>query len=154
MFGRLRPPGICFREATHLNPRISVQNLCETSMFRTLSTRWLMPRGVWAWVGAAGAFASLVAMGVLPGRVGSLCGAAPSLPWLVVGRVVQGIGAALLFPASMAVLTDAFPADRRDRAIGTIVGLAGVGAAVGPFVGGFVADRFGWRWIFYLNLPV
>src|SRR5437660_1592964 len=62
MFGRLRPPGICFREATHLNPRISVQNLCETSMFRTFRTRWLIPRGVWAWAGGAEAGSGLLGM--------------------------------------------------------------------------------------------
>src|ERR1700674_5708534 len=62
MFGRLRPPGICFNDATHLKPRVSVQNLCETSMFRTFRTRWLIPRGVWAWAGDAGAGSELVGM--------------------------------------------------------------------------------------------
>jgi EmrB/QacA subfamily drug resistance transporter len=88
------------------------------------------------------------------GAASALCGAAPSMAWLVTGRVVQGLGAALLFPTSMAVLSDAFPPERRDRAIGAIVGLAGIGAAAGPFVGGFVAEHLGWRWIFYLNVPV
>ncbi len=88
------------------------------------------------------------------GIASALCGAAPSVGWLVAGRVVQGLGAAMLFPTSLAVLADAFPADRRDSAIGVIVGLGGLGAAAGPFVGGFVAEHLGWRWIFYLNVPV
>ena len=58
-------------------------------------------------------------------------------------RVVQGVGAAMLFPTSMAVLSDAFPPERRDRAIGTIVGLACIGAAAGPFVGGLVTEHLG-----------
>ena len=88
------------------------------------------------------------------GIASAVCGAAPSLDWLVAARVVQGVGAAMLFPTSMAVLSDAFPPERRDRAIGTIVGLACIGAAAGPFVGGLVTEHLGWRFIFYLNVPV
>lgn len=82
------------------------------------------------------------------------CGAAPTLPVLIAGRVVQGIGAAMLTPTSLALIREAFHDPvRRGRAI-TYWALGGsVAAAAGPVLGG-VLTEFGWRWIFLVNLPV
>jgi DHA2 family methylenomycin A resistance protein-like MFS transporter len=82
------------------------------------------------------------------------CGLAPSLPILIAGRVVQGIGAAMITPTSLALIREAFhDAVQRGRAI-TYWALGGsVAAAAGPVVGG-ILTQFGWRWIFFVNLPV
>ena len=88
------------------------------------------------------------------GVASALCGLAPWIPLLVAFRVVQGIGAALVVPASMAALVDAFPRDRRGWAVGVVVGVTSVGTAVGPFVGGALAGTLGWRSVFLINVPV
>jgi MFS family permease len=83
-----------------------------------------------------------------------LCGLAQSVEWLVVARAVQGIGAALLTPGSLALMQASFHPDDRGRAVGAWSGLSGVSTAIGPFVGGWLIDAFSWRWIFFLNLPL
>jgi EmrB/QacA subfamily drug resistance transporter len=83
-----------------------------------------------------------------------LCGAAPNLWLLVAGRVLQGVGAALLTPGSLAILQVSFREEDRAAAVGAWSGLGGVAGAVGPFVGGWVVDGPGWRWAFLLNVPV
>ena len=83
-----------------------------------------------------------------------LCGLAPTPVVLIAARILQGAGAALLAPGSLAMMQGAFrPADR-PRAIGTWSGLAAIAAAVGPFVGGILVDYASWRWIFLINLPI
>jgi EmrB/QacA subfamily drug resistance transporter len=83
-----------------------------------------------------------------------LCGLAPTPVVLIVARILQGLGAALLTPGSLAMMQGAFrPADR-PRAIGAWSGLAAIAAAVGPFVGGILVDYASWRWIFLINLPL
>lgn len=83
-----------------------------------------------------------------------LCGAAPSLPVLLAARVAQGAAAALLLPASLALVRQTYddPA-RRTRAIGTFIALGGVAAALGPVLGGVLTDAVGWRAIFLVNVP-
>jgi EmrB/QacA subfamily drug resistance transporter len=83
-----------------------------------------------------------------------LCAVAPSAPLIVVFRAVQGLGAALIFPVSVSVLTNAFPAVRASHAIGLAYGIAGLGNAAGPLIGGLLTDTVGWRWIFWLNVPL
>jgi EmrB/QacA subfamily drug resistance transporter len=83
-----------------------------------------------------------------------LCAVAPNVPILVAARALQGIGGALLTPASLAIIQSSFRPDERMRAIGAWSGLGGVAAAVGPFLGGWLIDAFSWRAIFLLNLPV
>ena len=81
------------------------------------------------------------------------CAAAHDIGQLVAARAVQGIGAALLVPGSLALLGANFPQDARGRAIGTWSAFSGITAAVGPVVGGLLVDRFTWHWAFLLNLP-
>lgn len=83
-----------------------------------------------------------------------LCGLAPDAGILIAARALQGIGGALLTPGSLALLQVVFHPDERGRAVGAWSGLGGVAAAVGPFVGGWLVDGPGWRWVFFLNVPL
>jgi EmrB/QacA subfamily drug resistance transporter len=82
------------------------------------------------------------------------CGLAPGAGLLITARVVQGVGGALLAPASLAILQASFRAEDRARAIGAWSGLSGVAAAAGPLVGGSLIAIGSWRWVFFINLPV
>lgn len=84
----------------------------------------------------------------------ALCTFAPTLEWLIAGRVVQGVGGALLTPGSLAILQAGFREQDRARAIGAWSGLTGVASAVGPFVGGWLVQIGDWRLIFLINLPI
>jgi EmrB/QacA subfamily drug resistance transporter len=82
------------------------------------------------------------------------CGLAPDVTFLIITRVLQGVGAALLTPGSLAILEASFrPADRA-RAIGTWSGLGGIAVAAGPLAGGYLIAAASWRWIFFINVPV
>jgi EmrB/QacA subfamily drug resistance transporter len=83
-----------------------------------------------------------------------LCGIAPNIEMLVIARMLQGVGGALLTPGSLAIIQASFHPDDRARAIGAWSGLGGVTTAIGPFVGGYLVDVASWRWIFLLNLPL
>lgn len=82
------------------------------------------------------------------------CGLAPSVAWLIAARVLQAIGAALLTPASLSIVLDAFPPSRRAVAVSLWGAVGALAAAVGPSVGSIVVDGLGWPWAFYLNLPL
>jgi len=84
----------------------------------------------------------------------AVCAAARNADWLVLARALQGIGAALLVPGSLALLSAGFSESERGRAIGTWSAFSGITAAVGPVVGGFLVDHLSWRWAFLLNLPL
>ncbi len=83
-----------------------------------------------------------------------LGGLAPSAGFLIAMRLVQGVGAAILFPLAIAVITNTFPEARRKRAIGNLYGLAAAATAVGPFVGGALTELLSWRWVLLINVPV
>ena len=97
---------------------------------------------------------ALLAGIVLFGLSSALCALVPSATLLVAFRAVQGIGAALIFPVSVSVLTNAFPSVRASHAIGLAYGIAGLGNAAGPLIGGLLTETVGWRWIFWLNVPL
>jgi EmrB/QacA subfamily drug resistance transporter len=84
----------------------------------------------------------------------ALCGIAPNATSLIVARALQGVGGALLTPASLAILQGSFRSDDRSRAIGAWSGLGGLAAAAGPLVGGYLIAVGSWRWVFYINVPV
>ncbi|MFJ1912638.1 MFS transporter [Streptomyces sp. NPDC088147] len=83
-----------------------------------------------------------------------LCGIAPNALVLIVARALQGVGGALLVPGSLAIIQSSFHPDDRARAVGVWSGLGGVGAAIGPFLGGWLVDGPGWRWVFLINVPL
>jgi EmrB/QacA subfamily drug resistance transporter len=84
----------------------------------------------------------------------ALCGLAQGTGMLIAARALQGVGGALLTPGSLAIIQASFHPDDRARAIGAWSGLGGVAGAVGPFLGGWLVEAAGWRWVFLLNLPL
>jgi len=87
--------------------------------------------------------------------VGSaISGAAPSLGLLIAARALQGLGGALLMSISPAMLTNAFPARERGRALGLNAVVVALGVSVGPTLGGIITEHLTWRWIFYVNVPI
>lgn len=97
---------------------------------------------------------ALMAGVALFGVTSVLIAIAPSATLIIVFRALQGLAAALIFPVSVSVLTNAFPAVRASHAIGLAYGIAGLGNAAGPLIGGLLTDTVGWRWIFWLNVPL
>ncbi|GAA1728871.1 drug resistance transporter, EmrB/QacA subfamily [Dietzia kunjamensis subsp. schimae] len=81
------------------------------------------------------------------------CGLAPDIETLIVARVFQGFGAALLTPQSLSVITRVFAPARRGAAMGAWGAVAGIASVVGPVFGGVLIDAFDWRWIFFVNIP-
>jgi EmrB/QacA subfamily drug resistance transporter len=82
------------------------------------------------------------------------CGLAPDVRHLILARGFQGIGAALLVPGSLALISANFPQERRGRAIGTWSGFTSITAAIGPVLGGWFIDHGSWRWVFFINVPL
>ena len=82
------------------------------------------------------------------------CGLSGSVAMLIVARIVQGLGASMMTPQTMAVITRTFPADQRGRAMSLWGATAGVATLVGPLLGGILVDGPGWEWIFFVNVPV
>src|SRR5271169_3064769 len=82
------------------------------------------------------------------------CGLAPTLPLLILARILQGLGGGGLAPSEQAILADTFPVEQRGQAF-ALYGMAVVAApAIGPTLGGWITDNFNWHWIFFINLPV
>jgi EmrB/QacA subfamily drug resistance transporter len=81
------------------------------------------------------------------------CGLAPSPGWLIGFRAVQGLGAAMLMPQTLTIITNTFPPERRGAAFGVWGAVAGVATIAGPTLGGLLVTAFDWRWIFFVNLP-
>lgn len=97
----------------------------------------------------------MFALGVAIFAVASLaCGVAPGVAMLIAARCVQGIGAALAVPESLALISATFTGEERGRAIGTWSGFASMTAAAGPVLGGWLAQHVSWRGVFFINLPL
>ncbi|MCL2092302.1 MAG: multidrug efflux MFS transporter [Micrococcales bacterium] len=82
------------------------------------------------------------------------CGLSPSISWLVTARTVQGVGAAMMTPQTMAMITRVFPPRQRGAALGLWGSVAGVATITGPLLGGLLLESVGWEWIFFVNVPV
>jgi EmrB/QacA subfamily drug resistance transporter len=81
------------------------------------------------------------------------CGLSRNIDTLILARSIQGLGAALLVPGSLALITATFPENTRGQAIGTWSGFSAITAAIGPVIGGWLIEHSTWRWVFFLNLP-
>jgi EmrB/QacA subfamily drug resistance transporter len=84
----------------------------------------------------------------------AICGAASDIHQLIIARSIQGIGAALLVPGSLAIIGSAFDENSRGRAIGTWSGFTAITTAIGPVLGGWLVEHGSWRWVFFINLPL
>src|SRR6184192_3088426 len=82
------------------------------------------------------------------------CGLAPSAGFLIGARAVQGVGAALMNPATLSIITATFPPRQRGTAIGIWAGVSALALAIGPLAGGLIAEKISWSWIFFVNVPV
>jgi EmrB/QacA subfamily drug resistance transporter len=82
------------------------------------------------------------------------CGLAPNAGVLIGARMVQGVGAALMNPASLSIITATFPPRERGQAIGIWAGVSAMALAIGPLVGGVIVENLNWNWIFFINVPV
>jgi EmrB/QacA subfamily drug resistance transporter len=82
------------------------------------------------------------------------CALAPGVGWLIAARAVQGAGAALIMPLGLALLSAAFPPERRGAAIGVFSAITGLAVASGPLIGGAVVEGIDWEWIFWINVPI
>src|SRR5690348_1691197 len=82
------------------------------------------------------------------------CGLAPNGGFLIGARVVQGLGGALMNPATLSIITATFPPRERGKAIGIWAGVSGMALAIGPLVGGLLTEHVNWNWIFFINVPI
>ena len=82
------------------------------------------------------------------------CGLAPTSSFLIGARAIQGVGAALMNPATLSIITVTFPPKQRGTAIGIWAGVSALALAIGPLVGGLIVDNINWNWIFFVNVPV
>jgi EmrB/QacA subfamily drug resistance transporter len=81
-------------------------------------------------------------------------GVSPNDAWLIAGRAIQGIGAAFMMPATLSIISNAFPPHERGKAIGTWAGVSAIALAIGPLVGGWMVEHLSWQAIFFINVPV
>ena len=82
------------------------------------------------------------------------CGLAPTVGWLIAARAVQGVGAALIMPLGLTLLSAAYPPERRAWALGIFSGITGLAVLAGPVVGGAITQGIAWQWIFWINVPI
>ncbi len=83
-----------------------------------------------------------------------VCALAPTATWLIAARVVQGLGAAMMSPATLSIITATFAPRQRGTAIGIWAGVSALALAIGPLVGGLLTQHIDWSWVFYINVPI
>jgi EmrB/QacA subfamily drug resistance transporter len=83
-----------------------------------------------------------------------VCALSPTATWLIAARVVQGVGAALMNPSTLSIITATFPPRQRGTAIGIWAGVSAMALAIGPLVGGLLTQHINWSWVFYINVPI
>src|SRR5438477_10085293 len=91
---------------------------------------------------------------IIFGAASAWCGLAPGIRSLIMARAVQGFGAALLVPGSLAIISSSFREEDRGRAIGTWSGFSAITAAIGPVLGGWLIEQVSWRAVFFINVPL
>ncbi len=118
-----------------------------------VSNAIVLPAGAWASsvIGRKNFFLSCIVIFTVSSF---LCGIAPSLPILLVARVIQGVGGGGLQPMAQAIMADSFEPSKRGQAFALYGLVAVLAPSIGPTLGGFITDSYSWRWIFYLNIPV
>src|ERR671919_1277679 len=94
----------------------------------------------------------IAGVGIFTGA-SALAALAPSTDALVAARALQGVGAAIVTPLTLTIISEAFPPERRGPGLGIWGGITGLGVAIGPFVGGAVVEGIAWQWIFWANVP-
>jgi DHA2 family multidrug resistance protein len=118
-----------------------------------VSNAIVLPAGAWASsvIGRKNFFLSCIALFTI---ASFLCGIAPSLPILLLSRVIQGAGGGGLQPMAQAIMADSFDEKRRGQAFALYGLVAVLAPSIGPSLGGWITDNYSWRWIFYINIPV
>ncbi len=118
-----------------------------------VSNAIVLPAGAWASsvIGRKTFFLSCITLFVIASFA---CGIAPSLPILLLARVIQGIGGGGLQPMAQAIMADSFDEKRRGQAFALYGLVAVLAPSIGPTLGGWITDNYSWRWIFYINIPV
>ena len=118
-----------------------------------VSNAIVLPAGAWASsvIGRKTFFLSCITLFVV---ASFMCGIAPSLPILLLARVIQGIGGGGLQPMAQAIMADSFDEKRRGQAFALYGLVAVLAPSIGPTLGGWITDNYSWRWIFYINIPV
>ena len=118
-----------------------------------VSNAIVLPAGAWASsvIGRKNFFMSCITLFVI---ASFLCGIAPSLPILLIARVIQGAGGGGLQPMAQAIMADSFDEKRRGQAFALYGLVAVLAPSIGPTLGGWITDNYSWRWIFYINIPV
>jgi EmrB/QacA subfamily drug resistance transporter len=140
-------------------PSIQADLRIPASLYAWLTTAYMvastMMVPVWGKLSDLLGRRAVLAVGILIFLAGSfLCGAARSTVALIIFRAVQGLGSAALFTAALAVVADLFEPRERGKYQGLFGAVFGLSSVVGPLVGGFITDHFGWHWVFFINLPV
>lgn len=154
--------GLAFVDGSVVNvglPTIEASLHAEAADLQWVVNAYLLPSSaLLLFGGAAGdrfGRRRLLVLGILLFAASSLlCALAPTLSWLLIGRVLQGMGAALLLPNSLAILGESFTGEARGRAIGVWAAAGAMMGAAGPVFGGWLIDLIGWRPIFLINLPL
>ncbi len=118
-----------------------------------VSNAIVLPAGAWASsvIGRKTFFLSCITLFVV---ASFMCGIAPSLPILLLARIIQGIGGGGLQPMAQAIMADSFDEKRRGQAFALYGLVAVLAPSIGPTLGGWITDNYSWRWIFYINVPV